>query len=238
MRPRDAHQRTVAAACTEIAAALQEPNVDLVTAVVRVIGHARANAICAEALRVEASGGMLTEDRSRRRTPGGVFFQLVRQQVSRQACYRIFRPGVSPTTPAQAPTPPCTWDDVKDAVRTLAQPAAEATMKVTLIGRPTATQTRGQAVIFQLHGKPPGPLPKGLPPAPQTPMTWTVIVGMRQWKHVQDSLAQQADDQLICEGYPCRMGEQVVLLVTHCSSVNMQQARKAEQQAAAAGKVP
>ena len=111
-------------------------------------------------------------------------------------------------------------------------------MKVTLIGRPTATQTRGQAIIFQLQGKPPGNLPKELPPAPKTPMTWTVIVGMRQWNKVKDSLAQQADDQLICEGYPCRMSEQVVLLVTNCSSVKLQQARKAAQQAAAAGKGP
>ena len=64
MRPRDSHQLTFTAACTEIAAALQEPNVGLVKSVVRVIGHERAKAICAEALRVEASGGLLTEDRS------------------------------------------------------------------------------------------------------------------------------------------------------------------------------
>jgi PHAX RNA-binding domain len=239
MRPREAHQLTVTAACTEIAAALQEPNVALVKAVVQVIGHERAKAICAEALRVEASGGLLTEDKSRRRSPGGTFFYLVRQRISRKEFYRIFRPGVSATSSRETLTQPCTWADVTEATSALAQAAAEATtMKVTLVGRPSATQTRGRAIIFQLKGKPPGNLPKELPAPPKTPMTWTVVVGMRQWDKVKDSLTQHPDDRLVCEGYPCRMGEQDVLLVTNCSSVNMQQARKAEQQAAAAGKGP
>ena len=46
--------------------------------VVQTLGAERARAILAEALAVEARGGLLVPDGSRRRTPGGIFFHLVR----------------------------------------------------------------------------------------------------------------------------------------------------------------
>src|SRR3712207_4076949 len=47
-------------------------------AVVKILGPEKALALCEKALAVEQQGGMLTQDGSRRRTPGGVFFYLVR----------------------------------------------------------------------------------------------------------------------------------------------------------------
>jgi phosphorylated adapter RNA export protein len=54
--------------------ALQEPNTDLLTKVLRILGQDRCAAILADTLQREANGGMLTKDGTRRRTPGGVFF--------------------------------------------------------------------------------------------------------------------------------------------------------------------
>ena len=45
---------------------------------VRTIGVERAQAFVAQALEVEANGGLLVPDGSRKRTLGGVFFYLVR----------------------------------------------------------------------------------------------------------------------------------------------------------------
>ena len=42
----------------------------------------RAQAFVAQALEVEANGGMMVPDGSRNRTLGGIFFYLVRTQVS------------------------------------------------------------------------------------------------------------------------------------------------------------
>ena len=67
-----------------LADALQEPNRPLLTQVLRVLGQDRCAAILAETLTYEANGGMLTKDGTRRRTPGGVFFQLVREQATKQ----------------------------------------------------------------------------------------------------------------------------------------------------------
>ena len=104
-------------------------------------------------------------------------------------------------------------------------------MKLTLIGRPGKVETKGQVVIFRLQGKPPGSLPKGLPPVPaQAPLTWNVMVALRQWTRVKDSLAANQDDQLIIEGYPVMQGSQPVLMAQSCTSVALQRERKQTQQ--------
>ena len=226
---------------------LQEPNTDLLTQVLRVLGQDRCAAILADTLTCEASGGMLTKDGTRRRTPGGVFFQLVRERATPQERRRLFpwtaaprgkgppqqqAQGQSPQH-AQGQPPALTWDEVPTITQTLAtHPAGEArTMKLTLIGRPGTVETRGQAVVFRMQGKPPGALPRGLPPVPaQAPMTWTVLVALRQWNRVQDSLAANQDDQLIVEGYPLMQGSQPVLLAQSCTSVALQRVRKQVQQ--------
>jgi hypothetical protein len=105
-------------------------------------------------------------------------------------------------------------------------------MKLTLIGTPGPSETRGQAVIFRMQGKAPGSLPNGLPPVPDTPMTWTVMVAIRQWNRVQASLAAHDDDQVIVEGYPVIQGIQPVLLVQSCTTVALQRARREVQKQA------
>jgi len=161
-----------------LAEILQEPKVPLLRQVLRTLGQDRCAAILADTLTSEANGGMLTKDGTRRRTPGGVFFHLVKERATRQECHRLFytqRPRQHPTptsAPPQAPPQAPTWEEVQALVQTL--PQGEATVKLTLIGRPAldAIQTRPTYVALRMQGKAPGPLPKGLPPVPdQHPIT-------------------------------------------------------------------
>ena len=109
-------------------------------------------------------------------------------------------------------------------------------MKVTLIGRPGKVETRDQAVVFRMQGKPPVSLPRGLPPIPSTPaLTWNVMVALRQWNRVKDSLAANQEDQLVIEGYPLMQGTQHVLLAQSCVSMLQQRAQKQAQQQHQAG---
>jgi hypothetical protein len=73
-----------------IAATLNEPNLPLVRKVIKVLGPERTEACLQKALEIEASGGMMTKDGSRRRTPGGVFFQVVRESATSKERRRIF----------------------------------------------------------------------------------------------------------------------------------------------------
>ena len=217
-----------------LAATLQEPKRPLLATVLRVLGQARCAAILADTLTCEARGGMLTKDGTRRRTPGGVFFQLVRERATPQERRRLFPWTAAPSGPKPPQRPPqtpttLTWDEARTLMQTLTtEPPGEArTMKLTLIGRPGKVETRGQAVVFRMQGKAPGALPRGLPPVPtQTPMTWNVMVALRQWNRVKESLTANQDDQLIIEGYPLMQGSQPVLLAQSCTSVALQRARK------------
>ena len=57
------------------------------------LGAESALTFLREALKMEAEGGMLLPDRSRRRTPGGVFFYLVRSRVSKKDRAFIWPPA-------------------------------------------------------------------------------------------------------------------------------------------------
>jgi len=177
---------------------------------------------------------MLTKDGTRRRTPGGTFFQLVRQQAQPHERKRLF-PHLAPqqgrTQPQRQPTV-LTWEEANTLIQTLAtqSPGEARTMKLTLIGRAGKVETRGQAVLFRMQGKPPGALPRGLPPVPtQAPLAWNVMVALRQWNRVKDSLTANQDDQLIIEGYPAMQGSEHVLLAQSCVSMLQQRAQKQAQ---------
>src|SRR5262245_15194998 len=77
----DQSPETIHAAATDIARKLGESNPQAVIQIERIVHHLgleTAQTALKEALAVEAEGGMLTDDQKRRRTPGGVFFYLVR----------------------------------------------------------------------------------------------------------------------------------------------------------------
>ena len=61
-------------------------------------------------------------------------------------------------------------------------------------------------------------------------MTWTVVVALRQWNRVQESLTAHQDDQLIIEGYPAMQGSEHVLLAQSCVSMLQQRAQKQARQ--------
>jgi Phosphorylated adapter RNA export protein, RNA-binding domain len=216
-----------------LAEALQEPNRPLLTLVLRTLGQDRTRAVLTATQQCEAAGGMRTKAGDRRRTPGGVFFQLVKQHATTRERHRLFPRPPPPSPQGQPQTPTVlTWEEASVLMQTLATaPPGEArTMKLTLIGRPGKVETRGQAVMFRLQGKPPGALPRGLPPVPtQAPLTWDVLVALRQWNRVKDSLAANEEDQLIIEGYPLMQGNQPVLLAQSCVSMLQQWAQKQAQ---------
>ena len=70
----------------EIAAGLNEPNIELLNRVAAALGIGEMQAVYQRTLEVEAAGGMLTVRGNRRRTPGGVFFFLVRQRRTAELC--------------------------------------------------------------------------------------------------------------------------------------------------------
>lgn len=188
------------AVAAEIAATLDEPNVALIQRIVARIGSDAAQAFLVETQVVEAAGGLLTSDSVHRRTPGGIFFYLVRGRLASRDRWKLWLQDRPQT---KQPSEPFRWEDrLVHLPALLTEPGVAMTVKLTLIGRPGRVIQAGDCVIttLQSSGKLPT-LPKGLPAPPTVPTTFIVYIAAKQWRKVEAALTDP-DDALIIEGVP------------------------------------
>src|SRR5215212_924812 len=99
----------------EITSQLNEPNVALIRRIVTAIGEERARALLAQVLAIEAAGGQMTLDGTRRKTPGGVFISTARAQApDKKARQQLLDFHQSPKhAPATTPVTPLTWEEAQ-----------------------------------------------------------------------------------------------------------------------------
>jgi len=235
-------------ATQEIAAQLGETDHGPLGQVGRVVGQLgadRARAFLTRTQEIEAAGGLLLPDGSRRRTPGGVFFHLVRADdtLSREDRVSIFPPqfgrngrkkaagaASTPATPAPpAPAPSSAWadDDYRRVMAALQQGRA-TTVKITVTGRPGAAVEQGQAVALALTSEKVPDLPKGLP-EPPVGTRYTVVVARKQWGKIAEALAADPEDTAIIEGYAALdpRVEGIAVYATSVTTKRLQAAKRA-----------
>lgn len=85
---------------------VEETPLAQITGVVRVLGEDGALSLLNETLEIEKGGGMTLADGTRRRSPGGVFFQLARRKLPPEEKKLIFRekkPEQPESVPPSAP---------------------------------------------------------------------------------------------------------------------------------------
>lgn len=203
-----------------IARALHEPKIGLLQKLADHVGIEQVEELFQRTLEIEAAGGMYTANGKRRRTAGGVLFQLTRDLMSSRERRQIFRERKphqpddptqpagqrEPKAPPSAPQPP-TAEEVAALLKAAASIPAEkkgaASVKVTLIGRPKQVKKLDTCVLVVMAPKSPGTLPKGLPPIPPaTNATLAVFIANKQWTKVEAALKQDPNDELIVEGFP------------------------------------
>ena len=80
----------VARAARDLCGDLGEPKESLMRRAVDVIGVVEANALAIEVGAIEGAGGQMTSDGTRRRTPGGVFWALLKARASKEDWDFIF----------------------------------------------------------------------------------------------------------------------------------------------------
>ncbi len=222
------------------------PPLRIITRVVDRLGPDRARALLGQALTVEAQGGLTLPDGTRR-TPGGVFFFLVRTSdtITRADKEYIFpRRAVTTggaaaagSTPAPAPPAPLTWTD--ETYRALMpqlqqDPGRTSTVKITVIGRPDTTVEQGTAVALALVSQAVPDLPKGLP-EPPAGTRYTVFVARKQWAKIAAALAADPEDAALIEGYAALdpRVDGIAVYATGVTTKRMQAAARAAQAATA-----
>jgi hypothetical protein len=197
----------------------------LIARIVEHLGIDRVQALLHQTLEIEAQGGLMLPDGSRRRTLGGVFFHLARQQMSpelRQTVFGLGRKRRKSSNKNQLVTdaaPVFEWTERLDIVRSLEAEVGKAnTVKATLIGLPTDIETRPDYVVATIDERIGNiSLPRGVPRPPDAPTVYRVYITTNHWKRVAQA-AKNANDALIIEGL-CAHDQQIGGIVVFATSV-------------------
>ncbi len=153
---------TIDASATEIAGQLGETEEEPIRQIrreVRILGEHRVRTVVGRALDVEAAGGMMRADGSQKRSLGGVFFILMRDDVGRKDFYRIFKGGQQqrphgPGAAARTTTVPFDWTTFSASATEAMSEAGEATtVKLTVIGRPGKIVERGDVALVAMRSE-------------------------------------------------------------------------------------
>jgi hypothetical protein len=214
------------------------PRTQLVN-IVRALGRTQARTLLQETLDIEAKGGMMLPDGSRRRTPGGIYFHLAytkgipkKGKTLRRPMYRKPDSGRESTASPPQEVLTFTWEDRIAVIREAEEQKGNANVKITLVGRPGKIVDRGTCIVTVMESTKIPALPKGLPAPANVVTKYAVYIASKQWKKVQQAIAD-AEDVLIVEGYPQIDTQTSALSVfaTNVSTKKLQQALKEAQKA-------
>jgi hypothetical protein len=227
----------------QVVTTLGEDNPDAllqIEALVHRCGMAMVEQTLAETLRVEAEGGLMVTSGERRRTPGGVFLHLMSRQITpevrRETIYLYQGKKNKGKKKAKADSPDAeaavmeqkqpkikpelpTWDVYRSFEEVLSSTRGVATtVKITLIGRPGAIKIQQETVMTRVeHVVKASAMPKGVPQPPTAPTIYTVYMGLKQWRKVENALKDNAQDAMIIEGV-CAFDPEIQGMVVFASN--------------------
>jgi hypothetical protein len=199
--PDPAVDQLVADIAAQLGESEEEPLGTIRRVVVR-LGSESALALLQEAQAIEAQGGLWLSDGSRRRTPGGVFFFLVRERTEKPDRLAIFYPEYDQIIPLSA-------EELAPLLASAPEWPRATAQRVSLLvaGRPAAIPPpdippQTPYVIFMLEsGVEQAPaLAKGLPPV-SAPTTYRVLAPTAQWLKLAPALVRQPDARIGVIGY-------------------------------------
>ncbi len=168
----------------------EEPKAQIYRTVKR-LGIEQALGFLQQTHEIEAQGGRMVTDGSRRRTPGGVFFLLIKERVPVEITKHIFKKrslyqqaAQKKKAAAQAesqesqtpPSAPMTWADRLAVLKELKDKGQVSTVKITLIGRPGRIVEREACIVTSMESTKVPSLPKGLPTPSETSTSYTIYI--------------------------------------------------------------
>jgi len=174
-----------------------------ITQLIETCGIEFVKKIAEETDNIELKGGLKTYDNKRRRTKGGVFFLLAKEQMDPTLRQEIF-PNSTENSSGELTPSGIEWAErVRYLKPLITDPGQVNNLTVTLIGRPGKVHIEGGTVmtaIVQNDIKAP-PYPKGVPLfEPAEKMTcYYVFMSLKHWQKVETAL-EDTTDMIIAEG--------------------------------------
>jgi hypothetical protein len=231
------HDEVAAVIAERLGETEEEPRKEILK-IVRALGRTQTIALLEQTLQIEAAGGMMLPNGSRRRTTGGVFFHLAFTTGKTKSGKRLHRIVKKPAqaqqqvTQSPVPAPPVfTWDERIAVIEEIGTERGKAnTVKITLIGTLGKYADKGTCVVgvMQHTGEKFPALPKGVP-APQPVKTnYVVYIAQKQWKTVAVTVSDP-EDALIIEGFP-QVDDKTGAISVFASSITSKKLQAAKRQ--------
>ncbi|MDX2077629.1 MAG: phosphorylated adapter RNA export RNA-binding domain-containing protein [bacterium] len=201
--------------------------------VVRYCGIEFTQAIYDDMLEIEANGGMLVLTGERRRTQGGVFFQLVRERVDQDTRERIFVYWVYSqkqfVSKESIYEPFIYAERAQVLMRLLADPGEVEEVNITLIGRYKEIERRQALVIVAMRATVADgfTMPAGVPIPPKE-TDFVVYISIRQWEKAEPILQADETDLLMVTGF-CAYDEEMKALAVYTTHASTRKTYKTEQ---------
>lgn len=237
-------ERAVADEISDALGETQDKPRNQIRNVVRYCGIEFAQQAYNDMQEIENNGGMIILTGERRRTPGGVFFQLVRERVDQETRERIFVHWVytqKKFVEKESVYEPFIYAERAPILeRLLANPGEVEEVNITLIGRYKELERRQALVIVAMKAIVADgfTMPAGVPYPPKE-TDFVVYISIRQWEKVEPLLQADETDALMVTGF-CGFDEEfkaLAIYTTHASTrktykneQNQQRQREAQQQ--------
>ncbi len=204
--------RKIQAIARDIAKTLQEDSSQgkpfrQIENIVRWSGEEFARDLVRQTLEIEAAGGMMTSDGTRRRTLGGVFFYIAREQLPEDIRAQVFYSWVVRARERQrreSQFEPFEWESRVGLIQQLMSQQGEVEeVKIILQGRPGTIERRQNLVITTLQHtlSDTMSMPRGVPHPSTLAMPYTLYISVGQWEKVERQIEKHTDDELIVEGF-------------------------------------
>jgi len=214
-------------------------NIDII---VRALGRTQSRQLLEQTLQIEANGGEMLPDGSRRRTPGGIFFNLAYTTGQPKPGKHLKRPmrrhmpkpkaEKHPTQLASQPAIVFSWDDRIAAIKEAEQEKGNVnTVKITVVGRPGKILDKGSCIVTVMESSKVPALPKGLPTPTNVATKYAVYISSKQWAKVKDAIADP-EDALIVEGFP-KTDPEVSAIAVFATSITTKKLQAAQRQSKA-----
>ncbi|MEL6405638.1 MAG: phosphorylated adapter RNA export RNA-binding domain-containing protein [Chloroflexota bacterium] len=189
----------------EVAEQLKEDNqkaIAQISKLIELLGREFVQNYVEKTKEIEAKGGLKTDDGSRRRTTGGVFFYLIKVAVPDEVRDKIFpRFGMRRTGNV------IKWEErMKYVAEMVAEETAEHgemhSVEIRVKGRPGKILVEDNSVVTTLtHTHSSVPFAYGVPQPPTDVSTvYVVYMPIRKWRDVEEFIKRAPSDVLIVDG--------------------------------------
>ena len=181
----------------------------LISQIVELFGIEKTQEYFNRTMAIQHNGGLYMEEMNRYRTPGGVFFKIIKDDIDDEVQAELF-PRKKLTARQHKleksrnyGAPEFVWDDRKEQLKEALEKREELQeVRIQIIGVPkNIEEFRDTVVLVMEHQEDFSrwTIPNGVPDLPEEPTIYTIYLGSLQWSNLKRKM-QKPETKLVIDG--------------------------------------